>query len=473
LLAVCATAALYSPGCDELVTETIEVTIAGHPTADFKLAMGSTDSGCAPLSVQFDDESNGPIKKWTWYFGDGDSAVNDTNPIHVYDSAGVYNCTLKVEDPTTEGVDIEIKQRFIVVGTIVADIQVSDTLACLGQPISFRGVNLGGVTGLVWDFGDSTTQNTSEIDSAVTHEYDSAGIYTVELRALGGCGSRTYTKTDLIRVVECPDAVITAEPLAGCAPLKVVLADTASTAPAGEFISTQQWIFGNGQVSANAIDSVTYATADSFEVKLYVTASNGGRDSAVDTIVVHDVTGAAFATLTPIRGCKIPSRQFQVKFQNQSTGALDSFLWRFGDGDTAWNDPTPVHAYDAGYYACTLDVWGVCGADMAVMDSIIAASTLPPLQLGVGEVAGQVITLINLDTDTGVAQADYAFVDLSGAAGGKRWRWSFGDGSQDTDSLSYYAYDTAGIYQISLTIFNECDSLELIDTFVVDTPPVR
>ena len=106
-LVISAIVLLYSYGCDELVTETIEITVAGHPQAEFQLAAGSNDSGCVPFEVEFRDQSVGPINKWTWYFGDGDSAVNDTNPSHVYDSAGVYNCTLRVQDTTTDGVDID------------------------------------------------------------------------------------------------------------------------------------------------------------------------------------------------------------------------------------------------------------------------------------------------------------------------------------------------------------------------------
>jgi PKD repeat protein len=463
---------LYSWGCDDLVTETIQTTIAGHPEADFGLGAGYNDSGCAPYEIQFDDKSDGPINKWTWYFGDGDSVVNDTNPIHIYESPGIYNCTLKVEDTTTEGVDIEVKSRYIVVGTIVADFGVSDTVNCPNRTVSFQTTDLGGVSRLVWDFGDSTTRTvTQELDSPVVKQYDTTGVYTVKLTAIGDCGNQEYTKTDLVRITECPQAIITLDTNRGCVPLKIKFADTASVAPENEFVSEHQWTFGNGQTSTNAVDSVTYQTADTFVVTLKIKSSNGGTDSTSDTIVVVDTTVAAFTTLTPTAGCEVPSRQFQVKFQNESTGELDSFLWQFGDGDTSWNDPTPIHAYDPGRFSVSLTAWGECGADsIEEIDLVAVSSNLSSPDFEIREDPGDIL----ITNDTLVENQSYKFYDISTAAGAKRWLWSFGAGGTDeSDSASFYTYnDTTGDFSVRMTVYNDCDSLDIVKTITVlpETP---
>ena len=47
--------------------------------------------------VQFTDLTGGNPTNWLWGFGDGNTS-NEQNPYHVYDSAGIYNICLLVQD---------------------------------------------------------------------------------------------------------------------------------------------------------------------------------------------------------------------------------------------------------------------------------------------------------------------------------------------------------------------------------------
>jgi len=419
-----ALAVLLSLACDDLVTETIETTIAGHPIAEFGLASGQElDSGCAPFEVAFRDLSSGPINKWTWLFGDGDSAVNDTNPTHIYDSAGLFTVTLRVEDTTTDGIDTEVKKRYIKVGTVVADFVSEDTLACTGNQVEFQLDGAGGLTALTWHFGDGGTKNVgaAALDSPVVHQYNTAGLYSVTITATGACGQKDFTKDDYIRVVECPQAVISIYEDRGCIPFKAHFADTLSVIPDGEVVSSRSWSFGNNFSSIKAIDSTNYTTADTFVVRLALTATNGGYDTAYDTVITVAETEANFTTLSPATGCLVPGRQFQVKFQNQSLGEIDSLLWEFGDGDTAWNDPSPVHAYDEGFYSVVLKAYGECGADSITKQDLVVISSA-----WTGEAA---FGLWNIDStsevtgDTIYSGVNYQLYDLSPVSSTKRRRW--------------------------------------------------
>jgi PKD repeat protein len=53
-------------------------------------------SGQAPLTVQFTDQSSGPVTGWNWSFGDGSANSSAQNPSHVYNSAGSFTATLTV-----------------------------------------------------------------------------------------------------------------------------------------------------------------------------------------------------------------------------------------------------------------------------------------------------------------------------------------------------------------------------------------
>jgi PKD repeat protein len=55
-------------------------------------------TGTAPVTVQFTDESTGPITSWSWDFGDGETSP-DQNPSYTYTSAGDFTVSLTVTGP--------------------------------------------------------------------------------------------------------------------------------------------------------------------------------------------------------------------------------------------------------------------------------------------------------------------------------------------------------------------------------------
>jgi PKD repeat protein len=68
------------------------------------------DSGSAPLTVNFTDQSCGIITSWSWDFGDG-SASSEQNPSHTYTNPGTYTVSLTVSGPG--GPDEKTKVDFI------------------------------------------------------------------------------------------------------------------------------------------------------------------------------------------------------------------------------------------------------------------------------------------------------------------------------------------------------------------------
>ncbi len=68
--------------------------------------------GPAPLTVNFADESLGPISSWEWDFGDDSQPSYEQNPTHTYQDPGIYTVSLTVTDP--QGSDTETKTDFII-----------------------------------------------------------------------------------------------------------------------------------------------------------------------------------------------------------------------------------------------------------------------------------------------------------------------------------------------------------------------
>ena len=79
------------------------------PSASFLV---DVDSGSAPLTVEFDNTSQGPATEVEWDFGDGDTSTS-LSPIHRYTVAGTYDVRLSVSGPG--GSDVTVMNQLITV----------------------------------------------------------------------------------------------------------------------------------------------------------------------------------------------------------------------------------------------------------------------------------------------------------------------------------------------------------------------
>jgi PKD repeat protein len=165
--------------------------------ADFS---ADTTSGCQPLSVNFTDLSTGAgISSWSWTFGDGGSSTAQ-NPSHSYTVAGVYNVNLTATG--TNCSDSETKNGYITVSDVpIADFSGSPTAGNTPLNVNFTDLSSGSPTSWSWDFGDSGSSSAQN----PSHNYASAGTYTVTLTATNSCGSDVEIKTNYITVTDGGD----------------------------------------------------------------------------------------------------------------------------------------------------------------------------------------------------------------------------------------------------------------------------
>ncbi len=472
---------LVLPGCDTLVTEITELTIAGHPTAEFGLDTNSVDSGCVPLTVNFIDKSSGPHDEWSWYFGDGDSS-NDTNPTHTYTEAGTYTVTLFIRDTKVDeepGVDNEVKNRFIIVGTTINSFTASPTVGCQGVEVTFAPIDYGGITNFSWNFGDGSNPVG---DSNPTHTYDSVGSFACTLTVDAACGNDVKIGYDsLITISACPVARIWVDTLYGCRPLTVTFIDSTDYQGAEETTISRDWRFAGD--SANA-DSFQYIFEEPGRYIVTLTASSEGgisTDTLDDTIVVW---GSAFATITAdgavglIQGCLDSLWLFFVDFEAAVPDSIiiesfDSLVWDFGDGKRSNpNDSMPVkvsHPYDsAGEYTIRLLSYGECNADTAIEHSVVKMVCVSwpfDTDLAGFTVTPDADTAADIQGDTSVV---FTFTDTTpGEMLGRNW--AFGDDISDTGMIVEHQYTDTGTYTVTLTIGNCCTSAEVTETVVIDT----
>jgi PKD repeat protein len=260
------------PNGSDTETKTDYIHVQEAPVAGFT---GSPTSGCAPLTVDFTDQSTGDVTSYDWDFGDGGSSTQ-ANPSHEYTGAGTYTVTLTVTGPC--GSDSEVKTDYISVGeTLIADFSGTPTSGCAPLTVDFTDASTGDITSWDWTFGDGGT-STAENPS---HQYTGPGDYTVTLTVTGDCGSDSETKTDYIHVDGAPVAGFYGVPTGGDAPLTVNFYDQST----GD-VTSYDWVFGDGGTSYAENPTYEYTLAGDYTVTLTVTGPCGS-DTETKTDYIH------------------------------------------------------------------------------------------------------------------------------------------------------------------------------------------
>ncbi len=361
--------ATNSCGADSLtINNMIIATFPPAPVAAFNFA---PSSGCAPLLVDFSDQSTGTVTDWAWDFGDGNTSTL-ANPSHTYTTPGSYDVSLTVSNlgnPNTE----TLVDAVTVSGPPTASFTASSTSIAAGASVTFTDTSTDGPLNWTWDFGDGGTSNLQN----PVHQYNSGGVFTVSLIAMSGCGPDTLTMVDYITVEASvgPVAAFSLTPATGCAPLEVTFTDESVND-----VSTWNWDFGDGGQAAVQNPVYTYNAPGSYDVRLIVSGT-GGVDSLTVTgaVVVEMPVVAAFAVSDTTGDMPLA-----VTFTDASSGSPTSWRWDFGDAgsDTV---ASPVHTYTAaGVYDVTLIVGNSCSADTLTMSA--AVTVIDPAS-GVGDLA--------------------------------------------------------------------------------------
>jgi len=190
------------------------------PVADF---VGSPTSGCAPLTVDFTDQSTGNISSWDWHFGDGTAHSSEQNPVHTYENEGTHTVTLTVTGPC--GSDSEIKTDYISVsaggGYVIGQVgsfthdqadggtwytvnlsQSYSSPVVIAKSLSFNGGNpshirIGNVTStsFEWQIEEWEYLDGAHIDETISYIVVEAGRHVLEDGTIIEAGTASVTNS--------------------------------------------------------------------------------------------------------------------------------------------------------------------------------------------------------------------------------------------------------------------------------------
>ncbi|HNR97871.1 MAG TPA: PKD domain-containing protein [Planctomycetota bacterium] len=301
----------------------------------------SVVAGQAPLFVAFTNQTTGGAEAWHWDFGDGASST-DEHATHEYLAPGVYTVALTAMYAGRSAQHVRTDYVQVAPSPVVG---FSAAVRAGRAPltVAFSNETTGVVDSWLWDFGDGG----QSMERDPSHVYTADGLYTVRLTARWGGHSAEAARADYIAVSARPVAAFSAAPRRGEAPLAVVFTNEST----GD-IKAWYWDFGDGGFSTARDPTHAYQAPGVYSVRLTAFYD----DDAVEAYR-PDYIEVIAAAQPEVQFSAFPSSgeaPLTVAFTNETTGAVESWRWDFGDG-AASPARDPVHEYrEPGVYTVRL-----------------------------------------------------------------------------------------------------------------------
>ncbi len=427
------------------VTKSVDILVFNNPQVSFTL---DNNSGCAPLTVQFKDQSDPgqgtTITNILWNFGDG-GADQGTTVSHQFTAPGVYQVISLVTNSqgckaSGNPVNVTVKEPPVL--SFTAD----QTKSCSTPfTVTFTNTstnNTGTRISYKWDYGDGTSGTDD------THTYTAEGSYTVTLipTTPNSCAAPLAKKDYIVVQKIVPGFSIQTK----CPGDLVRL--TSTTTPAPDDIT---WTLPDGSAATGTTTEFIAGSPGDYTVKMKVTFGSCSRE--IRQTVEIDPRPVINPVGSPTRGCLAP---FSTAFQAQSQYAT-SWRWDFGDGTTS-TAKNPSHTYTgSGTFSVSLTATNSVGC--------ATTTTLPDyIQIGLP------VLTISPSGDSGCIPYKVSFTaSLSPAETITNYQWDFGDGATSTLANPSHTYTQQGTYTVALRAKSALGCLvDANVSFRVGTPPV-
>jgi len=422
-------------GCKDTLIKPDYIRVHGS----FANFTSNISNGCAPLSVNFFDSTitTSNVVSWSWNFGDGSPNSSLQNPVHVYDSVGVYNVLLSVTD--SAGCSNTIQYSNYIETKRPSPKFGYKQNVCINEDIAISDSSSGEAISYFWDFGNGDTSTFAN----PIHSYIDTGIYLVSLTVTdsNGCDSTLINTVNVSAITVAAFGVDTLK--AECPPLVVTCLDSSASDVVSWF-----WDFGDGATSSVQNPVHTYSYPDTFDISLAVTNING----CVDTLLKQQLIkiGGPFGSFDfyPDSGC-VPLDVTLIADAYRT----ETYTWDFGDGvlDSTTGDSV-MHTYlSAGTPHPILILKDTNNCEYVAIppdpDSILIDDPEASFSMSNDTLYS---TLCGLDTvfftDSSFTRSIYTSVTS--------WFWDFGDFTTSSQQYPYHVYMDTGIYTVTLTAAN-------------------
>ncbi len=409
-----------------LITLFIGKFAISQPVASFT---ATPTAGCAPLIVQFTDNSSGNPTSWNWDLGNGTISIKQ-NPTTTYFNAGTYIVKLTVSN--AGGSDSITKTQFITIyDKPVVNFTVTDSLDCVPFTTTFTDLStapLGSITSWEWDFDDGSPVSISQNPQ---HLYNTPGNYNITLKITspGGCNN-TLSKLAFIKASNPILASFRFSNSIKCKPPETISFTNTTTGP-GTIIYS--WNFGDGGTSTAVNPTHNYLTGGLYPITLIAKNNLGCTDTLLlkDTLLIKNIKSII---ISPDTVCL----RTPVAIMNGTIPVPLTSLWNFGDGSSGFGINTTKQWNTAGNYTLKLLTnYGSCSDSTTKKITVLT----PPIA----------DFTVN-DSSSCKGPFTVNFTDLS--PGAISWQWDFGDGAISTLKNPSHTYSLDSQYNVKLTITN-------------------
>lgn len=433
--------AIYLSGCGPTNQE---------PNASFSADL---TSGKSFLEVSFEasnsSDPDGSIVSYGWDFGNGSTGSGKTTN-HTFDNSGNYDVELTVTD-AGGATDTTTKTISVTNQSPNASFSVNHTS---GEAVSFNASGSsdsdGSVASYEWNFDDGSTGS----GEAISHTFDSAGEYTVELIVTDDQGA-TDSTTKSISVSpppnESPNASFSVSQTSGEAPLDVTF-DASGSFDSDGNITNYQWDFDDGSTSSGVNVTHTFDSEGTYNLELTVTDNDGATDSTNKTLSVSTPTNnspIASFTATPTSGEVPLDVDFDPSGSSDPDGNIVSYNWDFGDGLTDDSGVAITHIYnEVGSYTAKLTVTdkdGATDSDTETIEVTTSGNESPTAKFSYDPSSGYPPLEVTFDA-TSSSDSDGSVV---------AYNWDFDDGTGSSGAIITHTYYDSGVYDVTLTVYDD------------------
>ena len=301
-------------------------------TANYSI--GPADSGCAPLLVNFSNQSyNGVTYKW--FFGDGDSS-DLASPSHTYLTGGTFIAKLIAYNANTCIPTDTAFTTIKVIDSVNASFLTNIVLDCIDDTVHLEVTDTTQNAFFNWSFGNGGNSN----GKSVTTYYINQGVYTITCFGSNGfCFDTTQQVVNLLHPLLADfGGVLDTICLDG-----TFINPISTSVPLNNVIHT--WDFGDGTIVSPGLVSQThvYTSSGNFIIKLLITDTLGCQDSISKNIFV-DVPGYANFTVSDTNICVGDP----IFFNDTVSPHTISFDWDMDDGTIVNNIHNPQHSWHKG-----------------------------------------------------------------------------------------------------------------------------
>ncbi len=405
------------------------------------------DTGCSPLNVCFDANTDGSAANRIWFYGDNSPWENGDDTIcHLYTEAGLYQPAVLLIDTQVPACQYVLTyDDTIVVDTVIAGFFSDVDTVCQNEPVQFTDTSFTlankPIVAWEWDFDDGSPIDTTKNPA---HGFLVSGLRNVTLTAYSSYGC-IGSITKQVFVWSRPTAAFDASDTIGCEILTVTYTDqsVAGDAP----ITNWYWDFG--VVDSTSDTSIVqnpppyfYGDTGQYIASLLITDGNGCFDTVYQEVNVYPNPNG-LANPDTVRVCIYDTLQLMG---DTSYAVYD---WTPGTylSDSTIARPYSVPLDTITYQFITTDIYGCF-----TMDSIhVIVNPLPSLT-------------VSPYPDTSICEGDT--VQLSAIGSGIAYVWSPTAGLDDPNSSTPIATPaqttTYEVYTVDGNSCNRTDSVRIV-----------